>query len=232
MNKFLTFGWILVQPVWFIYLRLVKGCNIESKVRLSYLSRLEGRNKLGQASKFIQSSLGYASYLGEQCYFYNTQIGKYSCIGPRVKTCVGQHPINNFASVHPAFYSKKTVCGFSYVARDKFQEYKCCEGTDKSVVIGNDVWIGSDALIMEGVQIGDGAVIGAGSVVLHDVLPYTIVAGVPARCIKTRFESEIVEHLLKNKWWDKGEEWIAEHANAFDDVQMLLKSLKVNHDTI
>lgn len=52
--------------------------------------------------------------------------------------------------------------------------------------IGNDVWIGAKAVILPGISIGDGAIIGASSVVTHDVKPYTIVAGNPAKKIKDR----------------------------------------------
>ena len=52
-------------------------------------------------------------------------------------------------------------------------------------VIGNDVWIGSNSTILGGVRIGDGAVIGAGAVVTKDVPPYSIVAGNPARVVKS-----------------------------------------------
>jgi virginiamycin A acetyltransferase len=69
-------------------------------------------------------------------------------------------------------------------------------------VIGNDVWIGYDALILPGVQIGDGAVIGARSVVSKNVVPYTIVAGNPARAIKQRFSDAEVTQLLLMRWWD------------------------------
>jgi len=55
----------------------------------------------------------------------------------------------------------------------------------EKVIIEDDVWIGSNALILPGVHIGKGAIIGAGAVVTKDVLPYTIVAGVPARTIRT-----------------------------------------------
>lgn len=56
----------------------------------------------------------------------------------------------------------------------------------RPVVIGNDVWIGSRVTIMPGVTLGDGCVIGAGAVVTHDVPPYAVAAGVPAKVIRYR----------------------------------------------
>lgn len=55
----------------------------------------------------------------------------------------------------------------------------------KEVVLGNNVWIGAGAVILKGVAIGDNAVIGAGSVVVRDVAANTVVAGNPARVLKT-----------------------------------------------
>lgn len=54
----------------------------------------------------------------------------------------------------------------------------------KPIHIGNRVWIGSNAVITQGVTIGDGAVVAAGAVVTRDVLPNTVVGGVPAKFIK------------------------------------------------
>ena len=54
------------------------------------------------------------------------------------------------------------------------------------IFIGEDVWIGTHAVIMPGIRVGEGAVVGAGSVVTHDVDPFTIVAGVPARVLGRR----------------------------------------------
>lgn len=53
-----------------------------------------------------------------------------------------------------------------------------------AVVIGKNVWIGDKATILPGVMIGDGAVIAANSVVTKDVVPYSVVAGNPARVVK------------------------------------------------
>ena len=59
----------------------------------------------------------------------------------------------------------------------------------RPITIGDDVWIGSRVIILGGVKIGDGAIIGAGSVVTHDVPPYSVVGGNPARIIKSRKQS-------------------------------------------
>lgn len=70
-------------------------------------------------------------------------------------------------------------------------------------VIGNDVWIGQNAVILPGVHIGDGAIIGADAVVGKDVAPYSVVVGNPAREIRKRFDDEMIELLLRFKWWDR-----------------------------
>ncbi|MEZ9601402.1 DapH/DapD/GlmU-related protein [Vibrio sp. 10N.286.46.A8] len=55
-----------------------------------------------------------------------------------------------------------------------------------TISVGDNVWIGGGATILQGVTVGDGAVIAAGSVVNRDVLPLTLVAGVPAKFVKNR----------------------------------------------
>lgn len=63
------------------------------------------------------------------------------------------------------------------------------------VIIEGDNWIGANAIILKGVTVGRGAVVAAGSVVIHDVPPYSIVGGVPAKVISERFSpSEIQQH--------------------------------------
>lgn len=84
----------------------------------------------------------------------------------------------------------------------------------KGVEIGNNVWIGDRVIILPGIKIGDGAVIGAGSVVTKDVSPFCIHAGNPAKFIKKRFEDDVIELLLKIKWWD----WSLEQMKANKDL--------------
>ena len=75
-------------------------------------------------------------------------------------------------------------------------------------VIGNDVWIGQNAVILPGVHIGDGAILGANSVVGCDVAPYTIVVGNPAKERRKRFDAELIDLLLRFRWWDRSIEEI------------------------
>lgn len=66
---------------------------------------------------------------------------------------------------------------------------------DQDVIIEEDVWAGVNVTILKGVTIGRGCIIAAGSVVTKSMPPYSIVAGVPAKPIKTRWTmNEIIEH--------------------------------------
>lgn len=81
-----------------------------------------------------------------------------------------------------------------YTSGHRFDDYEIpmnIQGTteDRKVYIGDDCWIGRRAIIMPGVTIGDGCVIAAGAIVTHDIPQYSVVAGVPARIIKSRIKN-------------------------------------------
>jgi acetyltransferase-like isoleucine patch superfamily enzyme len=57
--------------------------------------------------------------------------------------------------------------------------------TVRPVKIGNKVWMGFNVIVLKGVTIGEGAVVAAGSVVTRDVPPFSLVAGNPARVIRS-----------------------------------------------
>ena len=80
------------------------------------------------------------------------------------------------------------VVGGGHIFMDKSQSIgKQGSRPKTSLTIGNDVWIAERVTILSNVKtIGDGAVVGACSVVTHDVPPYAVVAGNPARIIKYR----------------------------------------------
>lgn len=88
------------------------------------------------------------------------------------------------------------------------------EATSKGdIIVDDDVWIGENAIILSGVHIGQGAVVAAGAVVTKDVPPYAIVGGVPAKVIKYRFSSEIIQQLMKLDYSKLTEDMIRERIN-------------------
>ena len=89
-------------------------------------------------------------------------IGDYTLIGPYVHITDNNHSIDRNNLI-------------------KFQRSNI-----KPVQIGQDVWIGSGARILAGVTVGNGAVVGANAVVTHDVPPFAVVGGVPAKIIRYR----------------------------------------------
>ncbi len=68
---------------------------------------------------------------------------------------------------------------------------------DQDIVVEDDVWIGTGVTVLKGVRIGRGSIVAAGALVTKDVHPYTIVGGVPARKISTRFPDKNV--VLKHE---------------------------------
>jgi maltose O-acetyltransferase len=65
------------------------------------------------------------------------------------------------------------------------------------VVIGDDVWIGTRVIILPGVRVGSHSIIGAGSVVTRDVPEWAIVAGNPARAIRSRVNTPLYDRGKK-----------------------------------
>lgn len=187
-------------------------------------SKLLGRNYLGKKTVIRNTEVGYGSYLNNDCDFTDTIIGKYTSIGTGVRTVLGSHPLDRHAALHPAFYNKSGAMGYTYTTEDSYDEYKFIDKDRKiQVVIGNDVWLGDDVRILSGVSIADGCVIGCGSIVTKDTVPYGIYAGAPAKLIRKRYDDETINALMSLKWWDKGEDFIREHIEEFNDVSGILK---------
>lgn len=90
--------------------------------------------------------------------------------------------------------------------------------------IGPGVIISTGATILSGVTIGAGAVIAAGALVTEDVPPFAIVGGVPAKVLKYRFSTEVIELLQRLRWWDFRLEIIEKY---FFEIQKLPSSESV-----
>lgn len=159
---------------------------------------------------FILDTGSYIS--GPYAYVDGAKIGKYTSIARFATIGVKDHNYN-WVTTSPIITSEK----YGFISKNIDIPQK----TD--VVIGNDVWIGMFAIINRGVKIGDGAVIAAGAIVTKDVPPYAIVGGNPAKIIKYRFSEDIIDKLLKIKWWNWDELTIKKRINDFYDVQDFCK---------
>lgn len=181
----------------------------------------EGNNAVGERSRFA-GRMGRCSYLAKDCDLYAT-IGRFTSVGDRVRSIMYRHPVTYpYVSTSPMFYSTLHQCGDSFATEECFEECRMADAREHSaVIIGNDCWINSDVTFVSGITVGDGAVVLAGAVVTRDVPPYAIVAGVPARIIKYRYEEADREWLLDRKWWNRDMAWLREHWRAFNDIDKL-----------
>ena len=137
----------------------------------------------------------------------NAIVGRYTEIAPGCSMMGFRHPLES-VSINSAVFNYARENVFSY-----FHEYETENGPVKKepvprpqpqsspLRIGHDVWIGSNCTL-GGVTIHTGAVVASNSVVVKDVPPYAVVAGVPAKVRKFRFPPEIIRGMLEIKWWD------------------------------
>lgn len=131
------------------------------------------------------------------------RLGSYCAIGKDVKMVLSNHSTEN-VSMQYSFY------------KSNFNQLpNLPKKTKVSIDIGSDVWIGDNVIILPNVKIGHGSVIGAGSVVTKSVEPYSIVAGVPAKKIKMRFNKETIDVMLSSKWWTWSERKIKDNKEFF-----------------
>lgn len=152
--------------------------------------------------------IGAYSYIGQNCNFNSVEVGKYCSISKNINIGLATHP-TNFMSTSPIFFSPINGTSYTWTTVTMF------EGSPKNVRIGNDVWIGMNASILGGVTIGDGAIIAAHAMVTKDVPPFAIVGGVPAKVLRFRFNSDVVDEIIKLKWWDMPEESLRENIKGF-----------------
>lgn len=125
-------------------------------------------------------SVGDGSSIPKGSTFYCTEapliIGKKVIFGPNPTIITGDHRID-------------VVGKYIMDIHEKLPE------NDAPVIIEDDVWCGANVTILKGVTIGRGSVVAAGAVVTRSCPPYSIIGGIPARILKSRFSIEqILEH--------------------------------------
>lgn len=195
---------------------LTEKPNIEDNVELVNV-KLGKYTEIKDFSTLNNVEMGDFSY----CAGYNqidyAVIGKFCSFATNVRINPGNHPCYTRPAQHHFTY-RSEMFGLGDHDDDFFNWRQ-----EHLVTIGNDVWIGHNATIMPGVTIGDGAVIGTGAVVTKDVAPYTIVAGVPAKKIKMRFDEITIKRIQKTKWWDWSYEILKERLADFRNLESFLK---------
>jgi phosphonate metabolism protein (transferase hexapeptide repeat family) len=161
---------------------------------------------------FSDAELGDYSYVERQAEVIYAKIGKFCAIAANTRINALEHPLER-VSQH-----KMTYRANEYFLGAKLDSDFRARRQGKSVETGNDVWIGHGAIIKPGVKIGHGAVVAAGAIVTRDVLPYAIVAGVPAKFMRWRFEPKISARIITLAWWDWGHDRLA---GAIEDMRVL-----------
>lgn len=148
----------------------VPNSNIESRVRFWPGAKLELNGGTLGVGAYILLFKNSKLTIGSSCCInvgFSVTCGKSISIGKNV--FVGQN------------VSIRDTHGDHYINTPGYQ-------ATKPVEIGDHVWIASGATIMPGVKIGPGAIVAAGALVTKDVPPCTLVAGVPARVIRTNVQ--------------------------------------------
>jgi chloramphenicol O-acetyltransferase type B len=186
-NSFIGAGSTVYNTVLGASVRLWNNSKVENSVFKSFVT-------LGAGSQIQNSTIDSYSYLGQECFLYMTTVGKFCSIAQRMSSGRGNHT-TNMLSTSPVFFLKDVVCGTTFAEQDAYEGHP-------QTLVGNDVWIGADVFLKSGVKIGNGAIVAAGAVVMHDVKPYSIVGGVPAREIRKRYSNDDISILQHLQWWN------------------------------
>lgn len=193
--------------------------------------RFEPPSQLNERELYIYQNIniGRYTYIGSGILRHVKFIGRYCSIAKNVTIGESEHP-THWLSTSPATYSKKI---YNWYKNEEFlSKERAVRPTKENLLnmptqdvhIGNDVWIGGGASIRRGVKIGDGAIVAGGAFVIHDVPPYAIVGGVPAKILKYRFPQHIIDELLEIKWWHYDINDLA--GVSFDDIQKSIVQIK------
>jgi phosphonate metabolism protein (transferase hexapeptide repeat family) len=172
--------------------------------------------EIAAGSKLTETSLDDYSYVMERCEIIYTSIGKFSNIASDVRINPGNHPIE-WVSQHHFLYRLKQY-GFADDDNESFFGWRRLQ----QVSIGHDTWIGHKAIILPGIRIGNGAVVAAGGVVTRDVKPYSVVAGVPAKPLRSRFPEAVWKVLEEIAWWDWDHQTIQSRIDDFYDIRRFI----------
>lgn len=129
-----------------------------------------------------------------------SRVGRYCSLANNIRVMGNNHP-TDWISTSPWQYSQNIQ-----TVQDSEDDVLFAPHNFRSrphpVSIGDDVWIGQDVTLKGGIHIGSGSIIAAGSVVTKDVQDFSIVGGVPAKKIRSRFDVRLRQRILALQWWN------------------------------
>ena len=167
--------------------------------------------------ELTEVTVGRYSYMGSWCFSVNAEIGSFCSIADNCRIGGAAHELS-YVSTSPVFTRGKNILKKNFAQLEHQKAPR--------TVIGHDVWLGAGCQIKSGVTVHTGAVIGMGSIVTHDVPPYEIWAGNPARKIRDRFDDDTAERLLSSKWWEMGDAELSSVAGEFGEPEAFLAAEK------
>lgn len=170
--------------------------------------------KICTGSNCIGVVVGRYSYMGKNNSVTNATIGSFCSIASYCAIGGGDHNLK-MISTSPVFVGEKNIFRKSFGHAHPEMH--------KHVTIGHDVWIGENVFINDGLTIGNGAVIGAHSVVTHDIPPYAIAVGAPAKVIRYRFTPQEIDWIEQSKWWKWPEERLTKEGDKFISIEEFKK---------
>lgn len=195
-----------------------KICSLERVITISEFEvNKETKDHIYRGVKIGKYTSGYENFLSLNSVQVES-IGRYCSINGSSLMCAN-HLSKSVTTFGPFSNSSRSMSLFK-------NEYINIQNNPK-INIGNDVWIGANVCILPHVQIGSGAIIASGAVVVKDVKPYEIVGGVPAKHIKYRFSKDIINKLLKIKWWEWDDSLILEREHDFYDIDTFVNKYYV-----
>ena len=197
-----------------VYPKRFKGSIIESYIVNESILGEEIIIKKNVYIDGVLKKIGAYSYIGANTAIYNcSSIGRYCSLSQGVKIGLDNHALDHIGT-SPIFYS----AGRMWVKEDSFKR-------GEPVIIESDVLISANVIVLSGIKIGVGAVIGAGAVVTKNVPPYAVVAGVPAKILKYRFDKKTIASLLDSKWWEMDKNELNKYSKYFNSVSEILQKV-------
>lgn len=210
-----------------IFKKMYMSNRVLKRLFFLYINRFEGGQYYSVTLRRIfkevyDIDVGLGSYGGifQGGVRPHVKVGRYCSFGTGIQRLYANHPLDDICT-HPIFHLKEFGC----VTENNNPTY--------SLEIGNDVWIGVNVIITCKCRyIGDGVVVGAGSVVTHDLEPYGIYAGNPARLIRYRFDENTRNRIMQSKWFELNPNQLKTLIIDFRSIEDFCESATILHNKL